>query len=548
MNYKKSTLIISILILIILVSSLSLYTSINSPNKKLELTNNKLKISNEDSWLKFNQTSGLIDLNRPDQDFNIISIGNVSSDWVDQNPSDNNDFINQNSVFSTWTTKNPDTEILVVSNLYTNFTQEITINSQKYNIFSVNSSLLAPTLLINLNINESLQTSFSFQHYGFRLFYEKDNLVYNGITIIPDLIKEKIKADLIPGLKNPEVVYTVSDDRLRITYKNLLMFWQSIPQELNVELIIDAAPSILPFSYGLSTNFITVFDSITYNYVLLNNKGGTTDISNKVQLGTLSRLIINETLPDSEDWENSNQISPSPINLNLHPLLPDNIEIDFPSLSIYNGTDIAKRIQLEGKKLELQVLDNMAGFINDTNQEFVLNRYKDDNIYNAGELQQSIIKEISYRVEEDTTNDPTAIDVLTYDKKSYELGVQNGQIFKSDSSSLSPTLLNNNYRTVHSKFLETYKNFLLNYSLSKNVHIANKLFDPIQDTYLIQTNLNIWDGSPIEYYHGFRVSDKRIQHETTSRIETASFYLLDFPFLFLTLVFTIKKTRNRKNH
>jgi hypothetical protein len=530
------------------MSSLSLYTSIGYPNNKLELSNHKFKISNEEIWLKANQTSGLIDLNRPDQDFNIISIGNVSSDWVNQNPSDNNDLVNQNSVFSTWTNKNPDTEILVASNLYTNFTQEININSQEYNIFSVNSSLLAPILLINLNINESLRTSFSFQHYGFRIFYEKDNLVYNGITIIPDLIKEKIKTDLIPLLKNPEVVYTITEDRLRITYKNLLMFWQSIPQELNVELILNTAPSVLPFSYGLSTNFITVFDSITYDYVLLNNKGGTTDIINKVQLGTLSQLIINETLPDSEDWLSSNQISPSTISLNLHPLLPDNIQIDFPSLSIYNGPDIAKRIQLEGMKLELQVLDNIADFINDTNQEFVLNRYLDDNIYDTGELQQKIMKEIKYRVEKDTTKDPTVINVLTYDKKNYDLGVQNGQIFKSDSTTLNPTLLGSNYKEVHSKFLETYKNFLLNYSLSKNVHITNELFNPIQDTILIQTSLNIWDGSPIDYYHGFSLSEKRIQDETNPIIETASYFLFDFPFLILILVFTIKKTRNRKNY
>jgi hypothetical protein len=548
MNYKKSTLIISILILITLLSSLSLYTSINYPNNKLRLNNHKFILSNEENWLKSNQTSGLIDLNRPDQDFNIISIGNVSSDWVNQNPSDNSDLVNQNSVFSTWTTKNPDTEILVTSNLYTNFTHKIIIDSQEYNIFSVNSSLLAPLLHMNLNINESLQTSFSFQHYGFRLFYEKDNQVYNGITIVPDLIKDKIKTDLLPGLKNPEVIYSVSNDRLRVTYKNLLMFWQSIPQELNVELIIDSAPSILPFSYGLSTNFITVFDSITYDYNLLNNKGDSIDIINKVELGSLSRLIINETLPDSEDWLNSNQISPSPINLNLHPLLPDNIQIAFPSLSIYNGPDIAKRIQLEGLKLELQVLDNIADFINDSDQEFLLNRYQDDNIYNAGELQQSIIKEIKYRVEEDTTKDPTVINVLTYDKKNYNLGIQSGEIFKFDSSSLNPTLISSNYKVVHSKFLETYKNFLVNYSLSKNVPMTNTLFDPIQDTILIQTNLNIWDGSPMEYYHGFSVSAKIIQVETTPLIETASYFLFDFPFLFLILVFTIKKTRNRKNY
>ncbi|OLS19864.1 MAG: hypothetical protein HeimC3_43030 [Candidatus Heimdallarchaeota archaeon LC_3] len=543
---KKKFLIVSVgtlISLILLMNSLNISSQINDTS--IAPSNLKLFSNNSpNNFLSNSPISGLIDVNTPSENFNLISSGFSSNNWtLNGNFKDNNPNIDINSVFSSTNFVNPNLSILIASNVNANYSQ----NFPGFKAFDMNSSLITPFLFANIALNNSYNVAFLFQHAGFSIYSNKDLKVYNGLTIVPELIKNKFKETFFPELQESKVSYEINSEKFQITYENVIFFWQELPPDLKIELDPFLPEStILPLTYGLNIMYITLFDSVSFEYVIIKNKeSGITSIENKVTIGELNKLVVNETLPLDITWNHSEQINSNQIEIDFDGWPAQHI--NFPAVSVYSKEEVGKRIKLPGNELFLYASESLGDFSYFNNLEnsiklnVLIDEKKSINHSNQGEFN----KKIQYQLEtlNRVKNSIQNYDILNYDRENYNLVVKDNLLFESQMNLYNSTFRDQKLLSVYSKYIELYYDLLNNYSTANNFLIPFDLYNSLNTNYLLKTNLSFWDGSKLEYYHGLKLTYLEVNFNNNTAIETAEYKLFGISFMLATVLSIIWKRK-----
>ena len=541
---KKKAIIITFSTLIFLTLLIASFhysgEIVTSLNLKIISVNNSNDLFTEKS------ISGLVDVNTPSDKFNLISKGLDSNNWsLNENFADSNENVDITSIFSSLNFNHPNSSILISTNINASFIQDF-LGS---NVFNINSSLLTPFLYADIRLNDSYNTAFLFQHSGLSIYSNNDHKMYNGLTIIPEMIKDKFREKFFPEMPESEVSYVIDKEKFKVIYKNIIYFWQELPPESSIELLPGLSDSaILPLSYGIDIKYITFFDSVSFEYGIFQNEGsGITSIENKITIGELNKLIINETLPLDVIWNQSEQIDSTQIEINFDPW-PSKY-INLPAVSIYPKEELGKRINLPGNELLLYSSENLGDFsyLNNLDEPIELNvlidQEKDFDYTSQGNFNNKIQYQLDTRNRQD--NSIQSFNILEYDRENYNLAVVNNMLYETQMSLFNSTMRNQELMLINAKYIELYYDLLNNFSTANNFFTPSNLYSSLKTNYLLRTNLSFWDGSQLEYYHGIKLMYIEADNKNTTAIETSDYSLFGITFMSAIIILIVWRRKFR---